>query len=54
MKEKTHGLTPVSPYVREEAAAAYLGLRSRRSLQNMRWLGTGPESVEEGWSTSAL
>jgi len=37
-----------TPYMREGAAAVYLGMKSSRSLQNMRWNGKGPAFLKQG------
>lgn len=35
-------------YLPEREAAVYLGMRSHRSLQNMRWRGDGPAFCKRG------
>lgn len=37
-----------TPYLPEPDAAAYLGMKSGRSLQNMRWRGDGPRYLKQG------
>ena len=37
-----------TPYLPEPDAAAYLGMKSGRTLQNSRWRGTGPKFLKQG------
>ena len=37
-----------SPYLPELDAAIYLGMKSGRTLQNMRWKGDGPAFLKQG------
>ena len=37
-----------TPYLPEKEAAAYLGMKSSRTLQNMRWKGGGPAFLKQG------
>lgn len=51
MKSKHTFVTAVpTPYLREAVAAAYLGFKSSRSLQNLRWKGGGPAFLKQGRS----